>query len=215
MKENLTNKVLVGLVAVFVLVTAFKSANVSVAMPDGFVGSIEWAFQRVADGAVRLGSAGNEFGELIIARSGIAFGNSRGGGVLQGNGEVIRTATTTCAFQSPTDATSTLVSYNAYTIQNATTTAREVSVATSTNRFATTSPILDGSLMVVTPGAEWSLSIGNGSTTPGNIKSRYEILPPSTWIVTSFKGGTPPAQGYGTTTDLQASCSGLFMAQGL
>ena len=96
---------------------------------------------------------------------------------------------------------------------NSTSTAREISIATSTVDYATTSPILDGSLMGVGAGNEYAISLGNGSTTAGGIKSRYEVLPPNTRIVVSLKGGNH-TMGVGTTSELSGSCAALWLTEG-
>ena len=174
---------------------------------------------------ITLGSAGNEYGENVKFNDGATFATrATGGGVLRGDGmPFISASTTVCSIQSPTNATSTLVVFNLYTTQNATTTAREVSVATSTVPFATTSPIADGSTMVVTAGAEYSLSLGPATTSSAGgsqFSTKYGTFAPGTWLTASFKGGNQTfgigssSNGATLASALTGSCSALWLTEG-
>lgn len=195
-----------ALVAVLAITTAVKSPKVSLVMPDGFTSAIEDAFQRVADGAKQLGSAGNEYGERVNFQDGAAFN----GAVQRGNGKRFSIGTTTpVSLRCPTRATSTVLSIFANIFKNATTTPRTMYISTSTVPAATSSTAIVAQRDVVA-NEDFSLT---ASTTNLNGTSKAMVCSPGDYIVLNFKGGNQQF-GVGTTSELDGYFSATFLTEG-
>ena len=150
---------------------------------------------------VTLGSAGNSYGEIVEFQDGASFA----GGVLRGAGKVFDSGTTTvCSLKTPNSTTTYWGPFVNIT-KNATTTARVFTIATSTVPYATTTDLWSGN---IDAGVKTHLSVPFATSS-----QQARIAAPNTYFTVSFKGGNHIA-GVGTTTELDGTCSVIYLGEG-
>lgn len=153
-----------------------------------------------------VGSAGNEYGQIVLRN-----GASLNGAVLQGVGSpFLRGTTTPCSLQTPTNATTSLVSMFVNTFRNATDTARVLYIGTSTARYSTSSTAL-----IATRDVAGNEKVAFTASTTQEVEGQYPVgiqFAPGEYVTVNFKGGNH-IMGVGTTTELDGYCSLLLNAE--
>ena len=216
---NKKNIIFGGMVAMFIILGGFFiSLSLQNSKADG--GGKWWEFGKEqteqTDNPI-LGGAGNTYEEIIRPNAGASFK----GAMIEGAGQVFNSGTTTsCSLISP-KATSTFMNGLVVMDKNATTTERTLYIATSTlaNRYSTTtgaslpversSLILQETVLANTKNA-WNIVATSSANATLVASSSWRIMAPETALVISFKGGTPIALPYATSSDLGGSCSATY-----